>query len=71
MVCVTSNAAVGCVLCINALEGVPTRHTHKWDGLHARHLSRVHTHKHKNVYSILPMCALPGYKLGESGSGIA
>jgi hypothetical protein len=30
---------------------VPTRHTHKWDGLHTRHLllerEYTHTHRHK------------------------
>ena len=34
-------------VCINTrLEGVPTRHTHKWDGLHTRHLLVVHTQTH-------------------------
>jgi len=31
-------------------RGVPTRHTHKWDGLHTRHLlERVHTQTHTST----------------------
>ena len=32
--------------------GVPTRHTHKWDGLNTRHLlesTHTNTHKHKQI----------------------
>merc|ERR1712194_272895 len=30
--------------------GVPTRHTHKWDGLHTRHLlESTHTNTHKHT----------------------
>ena len=38
---------------INAPEGwLPTRHTHKWDGLHTRHLleSTEHTQTHTNTH---------------------
>ena len=34
--------------------GVPTRHTHKWDGLNTRHLlesTHTNTHKHKQTHS--------------------
>ena len=34
--------------------GVPTRHTHKWDDLHTRHLlesTHTNTHKHKQTHS--------------------
>jgi len=31
-------------------RGVPTRHTHKWDGLHTRHLLQsTHTNTHKHT----------------------
>ena len=35
-------------------RGVPTRHTHKWDGLHTRHLlesTHTNTHKHKQAHN--------------------
>ena len=41
--------------------GVPTRHTHKWDGLHTRHLlesthtkSQTHTNTHKHTVHVIP-----------------
>ena len=34
---------------------MPTRHTHKWDGLHTRHLlesTHTNTHKHTNKHTV-------------------
>ena len=37
--------------------GVPTRHTHKWDGLHTRHLlESTHTNTHKHTIYLLYGC---------------
>ena len=52
------NAPEGCqhgtLYVLTRLGGVPTRHTHKWDGLHTRHLlesTHTNTHKHKQTHS--------------------
>ena len=43
-------------MCINAPEGCRhARHTHKWDGLHTRHLlesTHTNTHKHKQTHNV-------------------
>ena len=41
------------ILHILRAEGVPTRHTHKWDGLHTRHLlESTHIHEFSRFYFI-------------------
>ena len=44
--------------------GVPTRHTHNWDGLHTRHLlESTHTNTHKQSYLIRLSCTLFSVKV--------